>query len=139
MTATNSHVTTSQSHVTTEGLLASESWFQAPSRDQDRTSVTVRHYRFCRFGAPSLTRGRVYYLLAIFSNQSARSVVISQLIAHRRSDFLAPGPLRLTTCKFLFCNSTIVVIAVIQRPLLWEDGCVSYEYACPVSSVGISH
>jgi hypothetical protein len=52
----------SQSHVTTHAQSASQSWCQAPSAAQDQIFVTVRQFRFCRCGAPSLTRGRVCYL-----------------------------------------------------------------------------
>jgi hypothetical protein len=49
----------SQSHITTDGQSASQSWCQAPSGAQDQIFVTVRHLKFCRWGAPSLTRGWV--------------------------------------------------------------------------------
>jgi hypothetical protein len=48
----------SQNHITTDGQSASQSWCQAPSGAQDQIFVTIRHLRFCRGGAPSLTRGR---------------------------------------------------------------------------------
>jgi hypothetical protein len=53
----------SQSHVTTDSQSASQSWCQAPSGAQDEISLTVILFRFCRRGAQSLTRGRIYYLL----------------------------------------------------------------------------
>jgi hypothetical protein len=42
---------------------------------------------------------------------------------------LAPSPLRITTR--VFCNWTLAVMALMQHPLWWEDGFVSYEYVCP--------
>jgi hypothetical protein len=51
-----------QSHITTDGQSASQSWCQAPSGAQVQIFVTVRHLRVCRRGAPSLTRGRVCHL-----------------------------------------------------------------------------
>jgi hypothetical protein len=51
-----------QRHVTTDGQSASQSWCQAPSGAQDQGFVTVRHLRFCRCGAPSLTGGQVCHL-----------------------------------------------------------------------------
>jgi hypothetical protein len=37
----------SQSHITTDGQSASQSWCQAPSGAKDQIFVTVRHLRFC--------------------------------------------------------------------------------------------
>jgi hypothetical protein len=74
MTATPSHdwLTSSQSesHITTDGQSASQSWCQAQSGAQDQIFVTVTHLRFCRCGAPSLTRGRVCHLSRRTQSQS---------------------------------------------------------------------
>jgi hypothetical protein len=70
-------VLSSQSHVTTDGQLASLSWCQATSGAQEEISVTVRQLRVCSCGAPSLTRGRVCRLLLLMVLASA---VVSTLV-----------------------------------------------------------
>jgi hypothetical protein len=52
----------SQSHITTDDLSVSASWFRAPSGAHDQMLITVWQLLFCRYWAPSLTRGWVCHL-----------------------------------------------------------------------------
>jgi hypothetical protein len=74
MAIANCHVLSSQSesYVTTDGQLASLSWYQAKSGAQNQIFVTVTQFLVCWCGAPSLTRGRVcrLQLLLARANQS---------------------------------------------------------------------
>jgi hypothetical protein len=51
----------SHSHIATIDQSASQSWCQALPGLQDQIFVTVKQLRYCRCGAPSLTRGQVIY------------------------------------------------------------------------------
>jgi hypothetical protein len=56
------YIKSTQSHVTTDGQLASQSWRQDLPGAQDQIFVTVKQLQFCRCEAPSVTRGRVCHL-----------------------------------------------------------------------------
>jgi hypothetical protein len=60
------------SYITTDGQSASLSWYQDPSGAYDQILFTVRHLRVCRYGAPSLTRGR-FCLLQLLLSSPAQS------------------------------------------------------------------
>jgi hypothetical protein len=55
-------VMSSQSHISTDDQSVSASWFRAPSGAHDQMLTTVLQLLFCRYRAPSLTRGRVCHL-----------------------------------------------------------------------------
>jgi hypothetical protein len=57
----------SQSHITTDDQSISASWFWAPSGAHDQMLITVWQLLFCRYRAPSLTRGRVCHFSRSFS------------------------------------------------------------------------
>jgi hypothetical protein len=61
----------SQSYVTTDSQCSSLSWCQPAFWAQDQIFVTVRHFRVCCCGAPSLMRGRVCRLQLLLVLASA--------------------------------------------------------------------
>jgi hypothetical protein len=65
----------SQSHIATDGQSISKSWCRAPSEAHDQIFIIVWQLRSCFCEAPSLTRGRVYHLLAAGPRQRSYSRV----------------------------------------------------------------
>jgi hypothetical protein len=71
----------SRSHITTDSQSASQSWCQAPIWEPRQfyflLEIFFRQLRFCNFVAPSLTRGRVCYLLVQLLLGHARAVTLA--------------------------------------------------------------
>jgi hypothetical protein len=112
----------SQSHIATDGLSISKSWCRAPSGTHDQIFITLWQLRFCFYGAPSLTRGRVcllYILLALASVVFLGSE--SQTVSDFRLPFSSPPMTRRITVEVLVPAST--------RVWLGRPSCFPYNHS----------
>jgi hypothetical protein len=84
----------SQSYVTTDGQSASLSWNKALTGAYDQICVTVRRFRDCWYGAPSLKRGRVCLLQCTIYNIFTIYMLLPKCIHNTYKVSVSPDSVR---------------------------------------------